>query len=196
VCSTRARTRRCSALSSSWPRRRGRPARFAVRDDQPGAQVGAVRDHGLCVKERWIRVRARCPASSGRRARAGNCRSPRAHPQCARGGHHPAGSPLDCGRPIPACDIRFTPSPDGSSGPVPHRPAASRATSEPNRTKSRRGCASPRGRDPGDTGVRSDGHRPAQAGRGGHRGRYLRQDGGRAGLKVEFKDVRLFNIAF
>lgn len=44
VCSTRARTRRCSALSSSWPRRSGRPALLRCGTINPGAQVGAVCD--------------------------------------------------------------------------------------------------------------------------------------------------------
>ncbi|SEB62401.1 hypothetical protein SAMN05216483_0035 [Streptomyces sp. 2131.1] len=56
VCSARARTRRCSALSSSWPRRRGAAGSLAVRDDQAGAEVGAVRDH-------------RRPGRGGRQAR-------------------------------------------------------------------------------------------------------------------------------
>lgn len=45
VCSTRARTRRCSALSSSWPRRSGRPALLRCGTIKPaGSQVGAVCD--------------------------------------------------------------------------------------------------------------------------------------------------------
>lgn len=47
VCSTRARTLRCEALCSSFPGRQfGLAAFAAVRDDQAGAPVAAVRDHG------------------------------------------------------------------------------------------------------------------------------------------------------